>query len=332
MRALPALRAGRDADAPAIIALIGACWAEYPGCVMDMERENHELLALGTYYAERGGALWVAEGQGALAGMVATCPLADGTWELCKMYVSGAARGAGLAQALVATAEAHARAGGATRMALWTDTRFTRAHRFYEKLGYLRDGPIRALDDLSHSIEFAYAKPLAGRHVARLDAAAAASAVPALAALLVACVDAGASVSFLAPLAAARAAGYWQLVARQVATGHRALLAAWQDGDLVGTAMLDLDMPPNQPHRAEVKKLLVHPGARRQGLARALMDRIEFEARAGHRSLLTLDTRSGDAAEHLYRAAGWQEGGRIPGFTRSADGSTDGTTIFWKTV
>ena len=154
------LRAGRDDDAAEIIALITACWAEYPGCVMDVDGEVPELRALATYYAQHGGALWVAEGQGRVVGMVATRPLEGGAWELCKMYTAATVRGAGLAQTLITSAETHAATHGATTMKLWTDTRFHRAHRFYEKNLYTRSGPDRVLHDLSHTTEFAYAKPL----------------------------------------------------------------------------------------------------------------------------------------------------------------------------
>lgn len=156
----PVLRAGRDADAADFIALIGACWAEYPGCVMDLDGEVPELRALASYYAGQGGALWAAEAGGLVVGMVAARPLADGAWELCKMYAYPDQRGTGLAQALAAAAEGHARAQGARRMELWSDTRFERAHRFYEKCGYVRHGEVRALHDLSQSLEYGYAKGL----------------------------------------------------------------------------------------------------------------------------------------------------------------------------
>ncbi len=152
------LRAGRDDDAAGFIALIGVCWAEYPGCVMDVDGEVPELRALASYYVNQGGALWVHEAEGAVAGMVGTKPLGGGTWEICKMYVAASLRGGGVAQALIAAAEGFARAHGATEMRLWSDTRFDRAHRFYEKLGYRRDGPVRALHDLSQTLEYEYAK------------------------------------------------------------------------------------------------------------------------------------------------------------------------------
>jgi len=327
-----ALRPGRDDDAAGFIDLIGACWAEYPGCVMDMERENAELRALATYYADKGGALWAAEADGVLVGMTGVAPLDDGAWEAGKVYVSTGQRGTGLALSLMTVAEAHARAAGATELKLWSDTRFTRAHSFYEKLGFVRAGAIRVLDDLSNSLEYAYAKPLAGVVVQRLDVAAAESAGRALADILCACVDAGASVSYLPPLAPDVARGFYRMKARDVAAGSRIVLAGWVDGVLRGTVMLDMDMPPNQPHRAEVQKLLVHPGARRNGLAHALMDALEDEARAAGRTLLTLDTRAGDAAELLYRSMDYHEAGRIPRFALNADGTPCDTLYFWKEI
>jgi GNAT superfamily N-acetyltransferase len=154
------LRPGRDDDAEAFIALIGACWAEYPGCVMDVDGEVPELRALATYYARQGGALWAAEAAGRIVGLVGTRPLGAGAWELCKMYTNADRRGSGLGQALIGAAEAFALAGGALHMRLWTDTRFARAHRFYEKQGYVRSGPTRALYDRSNTVEYAYARPL----------------------------------------------------------------------------------------------------------------------------------------------------------------------------
>ncbi|MBW4091448.1 MAG: GNAT family N-acetyltransferase [Proteobacteria bacterium] len=323
------IRPGRDADAAGFIDLVRACWGEYPGLVFDLDAEVPELRALATYYAGQGGALWAADdAQGRLVGMIATRPEADGAWEICRVYLDRAHRGSGLAARLLGRAEAHATAAGATRLLLWSDTRFERAHRFYEKHSYVRSGPIRPLDDLSHSLEYGYAKPLAG--IAVLDAAAAASAVPRLATLLVDCVAAGASVSFLAPLGRDVALSYWRTQARAAAERRRVLLAAWADGVLAGTVTLDLDMPANQPHRAEIKKLLVDPACRRRGLGRALLARAEAEAAAAGRSLLTLDTRADDAGEGLYRAAGWSEAGRIPDYSANADGSRDATVIFYR--
>jgi GNAT superfamily N-acetyltransferase len=325
------IRPGRNEDAEAFIALIGAAWAEYPGCVLDVDGELPELHALGTWFAGAGGALWAAERDGAVIGMVGARPLREEkAWEILRMYVEAGARGTGLASRLLDTAEAHAREAGAERLVLWTDTRFTRAHAFYEKRGYVKQGAIRILDDVSKSLEFRYAKPAAGLIVEALDAAAAASAERRLAEILVACVHDGASVSFLPPLSMETARGYWRKVAADVAAGTRLLLAAWADGALVGTVQIDLGTPPNQPHRAEIAKLLVHPAARRLGIGRALMQRAEQAAQRHGRTLLTLDTRAGDAAEPLFRSLGWIEAGRIPGDAFGADGAPYDTVIFWK--
>lgn len=330
---LPTIRPGRDTDAAGFIALIGACWSLYPGVLLDVDGEMPELHALATYYAGNGGALWVAEADGALTGMIATRPLDAGTWEICRVYVQPDQHGGGLGHRLLDTAEAHAIGAGATRLALWSDTRFDRAHRFYEKRSYVRSGPIRVLDDISHSLEFAYAKPVAG--VAVLDAAATASAEPRLSAILAACVAEGAGVPFLPPLAPAKARAFWQGVAREVAAGSRVLLGGWMDGVLAGTVSLVFAAAENQPHRADVQLLLVHPGARRPGpvqdlMAQDLMARLEAEALRAGRTLLVLDTRAGDRGEQLCRATGWVELGRIPDFARLADGTSDTTVFFWK--
>lgn len=325
------IRAGRDDDAAAYIALIGDAWAEYPGCVFDVDGELPELRALATHFANAGGALWLAERDGIPFGMVATRPhREDGAWEIGRMYVAAAARGSGLAGTLLETAEAHARAAGAERIVLWTDTRFDRAHAFYEKRGYVRQGAIRILDDLSKSLEFRYTKPARGVVVEALDAAAAASAERRLATLLVDCVADGAAISFLAPLAPGRARAFWRKVAAEVAGGSRHLLVAWQDGALVGTVQLDCGTPDNQPHRAEIAKLMVDPAARRAGIGRALMLRAEQAAQRLGRTLLTLDTRADDAGERLYRSLGWREGGRIPGYALSSDRTPHDTVYFWK--
>ncbi|WP_369413491.1 GNAT family N-acetyltransferase [Caldovatus aquaticus] len=328
----PVLRPGRDDDAPGFIALIGACWAEYPGCVLDVDGELPELRALATHFAGRGGALWAAERAGRIVGMVGAQPLpGDDAWEICRMYVAAEERGTGLADRLLGAAEAHARAAGARRLVLWSDTRFERAHRFYEKHGYVRAGPIRVLGDLSNSLEFRYAKPAHGLAVEVLDAAAAASAGRCLGGILTACVAAGAPLSFLPPLAPERARAHWRQVAAEVAAGKRVLLAAWRDGAMAGTVQLDLGAPESQPHRAEIAGLLVHPAARRRGVARMLLRRAEQAAAERGRRLLTLPAPADGAAEALCRALGWQEAGRIPGCVLDADRITlRDAAIFWR--
>ncbi len=322
------IRPGRDTDAAGFIALIGTCWSMYPGVKLDVDGEEPHLRALATYYAEQGGAVWASERDGAIVGMIATRPLDGGMWEICKVYVSPDLHGSGLGHALLDTAEAHAIAAGATRLVLWSDTRFDRAHRFYEKRSYVRSGPIRVLHDISNSLEFAYAKPVDGIEV--LDAAAAASAEPRLSAILTACVAEGAGVSFLPPLARDTARAFWRGVATDVATGSTVLLAAWSGGILAGTVTLALVGIQNQPHRAEVAKLLVDTAIRRRGLARALMIRLEQEAAARGRTLLKLDTQAGGGAERLYRSLGWTELGVMPGHAVLMDGTLGDTTFFWK--
>jgi GNAT superfamily N-acetyltransferase len=324
------LRDGLDADAPHFIRLLRDAWAEYSGTVFDLDAEVPELRALASHFTALGGRLWIGEdGQG----MVATRPLReDGAWEICRLYVDKAARGTGLAHRLLDAAEAHAREGGGQRLILWTDTRFEAAHAFYEKRGYVRQGAIRILDDLSKSLEFRYSKPAAGLVVEALDAAAAASAERRLAEILVDCVAGGASVSFLPPLGRDKSLLFWKRVSTEVAQGKRLLLAAWLDGQLAGTVQLDLATPENQPHRAELAKLLVDPAFRRRGIGAALMQRAEQAAQRLGRRVLTLDTGAGDEGERLYRRMGWTEGGRIPDYYLDGRGREAATVYFWKRV
>lgn len=153
-----------------------------------------------------------------------------------------------------------------------------------------------------------------------------------LAEVLHACVHAGASVSFVLPFSHAEARAFWlEKVAPGLEQGSRILWVAQRGGRAIGTVQLDLETPPNQPHRAGVAKLLVHPDFRQQGIARRLMLMLETEARSLGRSLLTLDTRSGDSAEPLYLSMGYERAGIIPGYALAVDGATlDSTTIMFK--
>jgi GNAT superfamily N-acetyltransferase len=167
--------------------------------------------------------------------------------------------------------------------------------------------------------------------IRRVEPGEAAGLVPALSHLLIACVDAGASVSFMHPLSEERALAFWRGVADGVARHERVLLVA-EDGDaqLVGTVQIVLALPENQPHRGDVAKLLVHPRARRQGIAAALMGGVDRQARAEGRSLLVLDTVTGGDAERLYARAGWQRCGVIPDFALFPRGGLCSTTVFYK--
>ena len=153
-----------------------------------------------------------------------------------------------------------------------------------------------------------------------------------LAAILVDCVAGGASVSYLAPFSHEQARAAFEAVAVEVEQGRRLLLGAFANGDLVGTVQLILALPPNQPHRAEIAKLLVHRSARRRGIAELLMAGAEAEARAEGKTLLVLDTVTGDDAERLYQRLGWMRVGVIPGYALYPDGRPCDTTIFWKAL
>jgi len=134
-------------------------------------------------------------------------------------------------------------------------------------------------------------------------------------ALLLACVLDGASIGFALPFGRDESEAFWrQKVLPGVRDGTRVLLVAERDGKIVGSAQLGCDTPGNQPHRADVSKVLVHPDFRRRGIARALMAEIERHAVERGRSLLTLDTRTGDSAEPLYLSMGYTTVGVIPGY------------------
>jgi ribosomal protein S18 acetylase RimI-like enzyme len=153
-----------------------------------------------------------------------------------------------------------------------------------------------------------------------------------LAVLLHACVHAGASVGFVLPHDIGESEAYWQDKVLPAARGGKlVMLVAWCAGRIAGTVQLDHDTMPNQPHRAEVRKLLVHPDFRRRGIARRLMMEIEAVARQKQRTLLTLDTRSGDSAEPLYAALGFETAGIIPGYCLDPfSPRLDATTVMYK--
>lgn len=166
--------------------------------------------------------------------------------------------------------------------------------------------------------------------VRRLDPAGAAAALDALAALLIECVEGGASVGFLRPMTHDKAAAFWRRVAEAVARGERALLVAEDgDGQILGTVQLLLALPENQPHRADVSKLLVAPRARRRGVAGLLMAAVESAARDDGRWLLVLDTASREA-ERVYTRLGWQRVGLVPDYALLPAGEPCATTFFFK--
>ena len=156
--------------------------------------------------------------------------------------------------------------------------------------------------------------------------------ISALADVLVDCVEGGASVSFMLPFPKSAAEAFFEKVAKGVECGNRILLAAFMDSKLVGTVQILTALPPNQPHRAEIAKLLVHRVARGQGVGRSLMEEVERQARWAGKTLLVLDTVTGGDAERLYIRLGWVKAGVIPRFALFPDGRFCDTTIFWKAL
>jgi GNAT superfamily N-acetyltransferase len=152
-----------------------------------------------------------------------------------------------------------------------------------------------------------------------------------LADVLIDCVDGGASVSFMHPLSRERATRFWRHVADGVATGERALLIAEDAHGVCGTVQLVLAQPENQPHRAELAKMLVHRRARRHGVGAALMHAAEDAARECGKTLLVLDTASADA-ERLYERSGWIRVGVIPDFALLPQGGLCQTTVYYRTL
>ena len=170
--------------------------------------------------------------------------------------------------------------------------------------------------------------------ISKLTPANFATNLEGLTALLHACVMDGASIGFIVPFTMADAEGFWRnKVFPAVAQGTRIVLVSRHDGDISGTVQLDYDTPGNQLHRAEVRKLLVHPKHRRAGIAKVLMAEIERIAVSLDRSLITLDTRTGDAAEPLYIGLGYRIAGVIPGYCRDTlTDRLDPTTVMYKNL
>lgn len=154
--------------------------------------------------------------------------------------------------------------------------------------------------------------------------------VEALADLLIDCVDGGASVSFMLPLTRDRALTFWRRVAEDTAAGRRALLVAEDAQGVCGTVQLILDLPENQPHRADLAKMLVHRRARRRGLGAALLTGAEQMARDCGRTLLVLDAVTGGDAARMYARHGWVRVGDVPNFALYPAGGYCSTTYFYR--
>jgi GNAT superfamily N-acetyltransferase len=171
---------------------------------------------------------------------------------------------------------------------------------------------------------------IAASEIVSLDAPVAERELDQLASVLVDCVEGGASVSFMAPFPQDQAVAFFRKVEGSVAAGDTVLLAAQLAGRIVGTVQLGLDTPPNQPHRADIKKLLVHRSARGHGVGAALMARAEQEARRRGRWLLVLDTVPGENGHRLYLREGWTQTGLVPDYALFPDGRRCDTAIMWK--
>ncbi len=161
-----------------------------------------------------------------------------------------------------------------------------------------------------------------------LDAAP--ETVAALASMLVEVVAGGGSVGFMHPLPVEDAAAFWTRALEAARRGERIVLGAWDGDVLAATVTLLLDLPPNQPHRAEIAKLMTRPGWRGRGLARALVVEAERLAVERGRTLLVLDTATEDGAAGLYEGLGFQLTGEIPDYALKPHGGLTGTLIYWK--
>jgi putative acetyltransferase len=149
------IRAARDTDVDGLIALVGGCFAEYAGCVLDVDGEIPELRHIASAYADWNGEFWVAELGSAVVGSIGWTPVERGAGaELKKLYVARAARRLGLGARLCALVESAAQHQGAAFVELWSDTRFADAHRLYQKRGYVRSPGTRELHDLSNTTEY----------------------------------------------------------------------------------------------------------------------------------------------------------------------------------
>jgi GNAT superfamily N-acetyltransferase len=153
--------------------------------------------------------------------------------------------------------------------------------------------------------------------------------IEALATVLIDCVEGGASVSFMHPHSRPKAIAFWRRVSADVDAGTRALLVAEDAQGLIGTVQVVLAQPENQPHRADISKLLVNRRARRRGVGEALMRAAESEARQAGKSLLVLDTASGDA-ERLYSRLGWRLAGVVPGYALWPHGGLCSTSFYYR--
>jgi GNAT superfamily N-acetyltransferase len=154
--------------------------------------------------------------------------------------------------------------------------------------------------------------------------------IPALAGILIDCVESGASVSFMLPIGRRTAEEFYEGVVEKIANGGTILFVALLDDEPIGAVQLSPELKPNQPHRADVQKLLVHRRRRNRGVAQSLMKALEERGKVSGRTLLCLDTATGSPAERLYEKLGWQRLGVIPNHAMWPQGGFCDTTFFWK--
>ena len=150
--------------------------------------------------------------------------------------------------------------------------------------------------------------------------------------VLIDCVEGGASVSFMWPMTRQKAHAFWENAAKSAARGERFIVVAEDEAEILGTVSVILNLPENQPHRADVAKMLVHRSARRRGVGAAVLEVAEREARERGRTLLVLDTVTGSDAERLYARQGWQRCGEIPMYALWPDGRPCPTTYYYKSL
>jgi GNAT superfamily N-acetyltransferase len=174
------------------------------------------------------------------------------------------------------------------------------------------------------------AKPSAATRIRSLDKIGDRE-IEGLSDVLIDCVEGGASVSFMLPMTREKARAFWREMGESVARGERLVLAAEDSDGIVGTVQVILAQPENQPHRGDIAKMLVHRRARRQGIGAALLEAAEESAVAAGKTLLVLDTASGDA-ERVYERAGWQRCGTIPDYALWPEGGLCATTFFYKSL
>lgn len=169
--------------------------------------------------------------------------------------------------------------------------------------------------------------------VRRVGANEATACIEELVDILIDCVEGGASVSFMLPISREKALRFWRHVTDSVACGERVLLVAEDgNGQIVGTVQMITAQPENQPHRADIAKMLVHRKARKKGVAQRLMAEVERAARDENKHVLVLDTVTGGDAERLYERAGWQRVGTVPNYALMPDGEFCGTTFYCKQI